>query len=223
MQSIKLIITGTTGMVGEGVMLVCLHHPKVAQVLSVSRKPTGHQHPKLTEYLVSDFMALRADDEKLKDYDACFFCAGVSSLFKNEAKYTHITYDITLHFAGMVAAQNPGSTFIYVSGAGTDSTGNKSMMWARVKGRTESDLIKLPFKKVCNFRPGMLRPVPGQLHVLTWYKYWGWLFPAVQRFFPNSTSTLQQVASAMVICATTVAGRKVLEVNDINRLSNKYL
>jgi nucleoside-diphosphate-sugar epimerase len=222
MQPINVIITGTTGMVGEGVMLECLNHPKIASVLSVSRKPTGYQHPKLTEYLVPDFMALRADDENLKGYDACFFCAGISSIGKNEADYTHITYDTTLHFAGAVANQNPGSVFVYVSGAGTDSTGSGRLMWARVKGRTENALHKLPFKKVCNFRPAVMQPVAGQKYVLKWYKYAGWLFPAVKRFFPNSASTLQQVARAMIICATTVAGRKVLEVSDINRLSNKW-
>jgi uncharacterized protein YbjT (DUF2867 family) len=222
MQPINVIITGTTGMVGEGVMLECLNNPKIARVLSVSRKPTGHQHPKLTEYLVPDFMALQAGDENLKGYDACFFCAGVTSLGKNEADYTRSTYDTTLHFAGVVAAVNPGSTFIYVSGAGTDSTEKGRQMWARVKGRTENALLKLPFKKVCNFRPGVMQPMPGQRHVLTLYKYAGWLFPAVKRLFPNSASTLQQVARAMIICATTVAGRKVLEVSDINRLSNKW-
>ncbi len=222
MQPINIIITGTTGMVGEGVLLECLKNPKVARVLSVSRKPSGHHHHKLTEYLVPDFMALRVDDEKLKGYDACFFCAGISSIGKNEADYTRITYDTTLHFAGVVAGLNPDATFIYVSGAGTDSSGKGRQMWARVKGRTENDLQKLAFKKVCNFRPGVMQPVPGQLHVLKWYKYVGWLFPAVKRFFPNSASTLQQVARAMVICATTVAGRKVMEVSDINRLSDKW-
>ncbi len=222
MQPINVIITGTTGMVGEGVMLECLNHPKVARVLSVSRKPTGHKHPKLTEYLVPDFMALKPNDEQLKGYDACFFCAGVSSLGKNEADYTRITYDTTMHFAKVISGLNPDSSFVYVSGAGTDSSGQGRLMWARVKGRTETALTKLPFKKVCNFRPGIMKPMPGQQHVLKWYKYAGWLFPAVKRLFPNSASTIQQVARAMIICATTVAGRKVLEVSDINRLSDRY-
>ncbi len=222
MQPINVIITGTTGMVGEGVMLECLNHPKVARVLSVSRKPTGHKHPKLTEYLVPDFMALKPNDEQLKGYDACFFCAGVSSLGKNEADYTRITYDTTMHFAKVISDLNPDTSFVYVSGAGTDSSGQGRLMWARVKGRTETALTKLPFKKVCNFRPGVMKPMPGQQHVLKWYKYAGWLFPAVKRLFPNSASTIQQVARAMIICATTVAGRKVLEVSDINRLSDKY-
>jgi len=222
MQPINVIITGTTGMVGEGVMLECLNHPKIASVLSVSRKPSGHQHPKLTEYLVPDFMDIQPNDENLKGYDACFFCAGISSIGKNEADYTRVTYDTTLHFAGVVAGLNPGSSFVYVSGAGTDSTEHGRQMWARVKGRTENALTRLPFKKVCNFRPGVMKPVDGQLHVLKWYKYAGWMFPAVKRFFPNSASTIQQVARAMIVCATTVAGRKTLEVKDINRLSNKW-
>src|SRR5687768_6990279 len=120
MKQIKVIITGTTGMVGEGVSLECLSSPQISEVLSVSRKPTGMSHPKLTEYIVPDFLDLKEGDNRLTGYDACFFCAGVTSIGKSEAEYARITYDTTIHFAKILAAQNSQMTFIYVSGVGTD-------------------------------------------------------------------------------------------------------
>ncbi len=155
----KIIITGATGMVGEGVLLACLENAQITEVLSVSRKTTGYAHPKLKEYIVSDFLSLEETDEKLKGYDACFFCAGVSSVGMSEADYTKYTYDTTLNFAKAVSP-NPQMTFVYVSGAGTDSTSNR--IWVRVKGKTENDLMKLPFKNVFAFRPGAMEPYKGQ-------------------------------------------------------------
>lgn len=193
----KVIITGTTGMVGEGVMLVCLAHPQITEVLSVSRKPNGHSHPKLKEYIVSDFLSLQANDEKLKGYDACFFCAGVTSIGKKEPEYTRITYDTTLTFAKAVNP-NPQMSFVYVSGAGTDSSEKGSLMWARVKGKTENDLMKLSFKKAFAFRPGFMKAVRGQQHLLKAYKYFAWLYPVLKIVFPNGVNTLQQVAYAMI-------------------------
>lgn len=209
-------------MVGEGVLLECLSSPKVAAVLSVSRKPCGVTHSKLREYIVPDFLALRADDSTFSGYDACFFCAGISSIGMSEADFTRITYDTTLHFAGVVAAQNPNATFIYVSGASTDSTEKGRLMWARVKGRTENDLQKLPFKKVHNFRPGLMKAVPGQQHTLKLYKYFAWMYPILKTLFPNSASTLQQVAQAMITCATTDIKKPVLEVSDINAIGSSH-
>ncbi|MGX5683867.1 NAD-dependent epimerase/dehydratase family protein [Chryseobacterium cucumeris] len=130
MNPIKIILTGATGMVGEGVLMECLENPDVSEILSISRKPSGKTHPKLKEYLVSDFLSLDLNDEKLKGYDACFFCAGISSIGMNEEEYTQITYDTTLHFAKAVLNQNPEMVFNYVSGAGTDSTESGKMMWA---------------------------------------------------------------------------------------------
>jgi nucleoside-diphosphate-sugar epimerase len=129
----KIIITGTTGMVGEGVLFECLAHPQITEVLSVSRKPSGVTHPKLKEYIVPDFLALQENDEKLKGYDACFFCAGVSSVGMKESEYTRITYNTTLNFAKAVNP-NPQMSFVYVSGSGTDSSEKGKLMWARVKG-----------------------------------------------------------------------------------------
>jgi nucleoside-diphosphate-sugar epimerase len=219
METIRVIITGTTGMVGEGVMLECLSNPSIEAVLSVSRKPCGHSHPKLTEYIVPDFLSLKTDEPKLSGYDACFFCAGISSLGMSEADYTKITYDTTLHFAGLLAAQNPQMTFIYISGAGTDSTEKGRLMWARVKGKTENDLQKLPFKKEHNFRPGFMKAMPGQQHTLKLYNYMAWLFPVLKTLMPNMTSTLQQVAGAMIACVVTDYEKPVLEVKDINALT----
>jgi uncharacterized protein YbjT (DUF2867 family) len=219
MKQIKVIITGTTGMVGEGVALECASSPQVSAVLSVSRKSTGMVHPKLKEYIVPDFLDLEEGDNNLAGYDACFFCAGVSSIGKSEAEYARITYDTTIHFAKILAAQNSQMTFIYVSGAGTDSTEKGRSMWARVKGRTENDLMKLPFAKVHNFRPGFMKPVPGQQHVLPAYKYLGWLFPVMKFVFPNVTSTLSQVARAMIKCAVSDVDKTTLEVSDIKRLA----
>lgn len=218
MEPIRIIITGTTGMVGEGVMLECLSNPEIAEVLSVSRKPCGTSHPKLKEYIVQDFLGLQPNDSMLHGYDACFFCAGISSVGMSETDYTAITYSTTLHFAKVLSAQNAGMTFIYVSGAGTDSSEKGRIMWARVKGRTENDLQKLPFKKVHNFRPGIMKAVPGQQHTLKLYKYLAWMYPILKTLFPNSASTLQQVARAMVACAATDLKKTIMEVKDINAI-----
>ncbi|WP_316932803.1 NAD-dependent epimerase/dehydratase family protein [Chryseobacterium gallinarum] len=147
MNSIKIMITGATGMVGEGVLMECLENPDVSEILSISRRPSGKNHPKLKEYLVPDFASININDEKLKGYDACFFCAGISSIGMNEEDYTKITYDMTLHVAKAMLNQNPGMVFNYISGAGTDSTESGKMMWARVKGRTENALKKMNLRE----------------------------------------------------------------------------
>jgi hypothetical protein len=207
-------------MVGEGVLLECLAHPQVSHVLSISRRPTGMSHAKLREYIVPDFLKLKEDDENLKGYDACFFCAGISSIGMKEAEYSHITYDTTVHFAKVLLHQNPDMTFIYVSGKGTDSSEKGRIMWARVKGRTENTLAKMPFKKVYNFRPGFMKLTPGQKNALKMYKYVGWMYPFLKVLFPGSTSTLKQVGQAMINCLIKGSNKQVLEVEDINRLGD---
>ena len=156
----KVIITGTTGMVGEGVLFECLQNPAVTKVLSISRKHYDLQHAKLKELIVPDFFKLSDYAADIKGYDACFFCAGISSVGMKEEKYTHITYDTTLAFAKALLAVNPNSSFCFVSGAHTDSTEKGKLMWARVKGKTENDLMKLSFKSEYNFRPGAMQPFP---------------------------------------------------------------
>jgi uncharacterized protein YbjT (DUF2867 family) len=218
-MSYKVIITGGTGMVGEGVLIECLAHPDISEVLSVSRKPCGIKHPKLKEYLVPDFMALKDGDPHFKDYDACFFCAGVSSVGMKEAEYTHITYQMTVHFAHVLQSLNPLLTFIYVSGAGTDSTEKGRVMWARVKGRTENTLAGMGFKKVYNFRPGFMKATEGQKHVLKLYNYLSWLYPVLKTVLPNGTSTLKQVGLAMINSLSRGYDKQVLTVKDIKELA----
>ena len=220
-MGLKVILTGATGMVGEGVLLECLDNPQVTEVLSVSRRPAGRQHLKLKEYIIPDFLQLSNDDEKLQGYDACFFCAGVSSVGMKEDKYRLMTYDTTLHFARAVLQQNPQMTFIYVSGKSTDSSEQGRLMWARVKGKTENDLMKLGFKKVYNFRPGFMKATPGQLHLLSAYKYFAWMYPLLKTFFPGSASTLQQVGRAMINSVVKGYDKPILEVKDINALGGQ--
>lgn len=220
-MGIKIIITGTTGMVGEGVLLECLENPQVTAVLSVSRRTTGKTHPKLKEYLVPDFLKLAVNDETLKGYDACFFCAGISSIGMKEEQYRVITYYTTLHFARVLLHQNPGMTFIYVSGRGTDSTEKGRSMWARVKGRTENDLLKAGFSNAFMFRPAFMKAVPGQQFTLRAYRYLSWLYPVLKAIAPNSVSTLQQVGRAMINAVTKGSERHLLEVKDINALSKE--
>ena len=161
LSKLKVIITGATGMVGEGVLLECLEHAAIEQVLLVNRRPFSAKDPKRKECLVPDFMDLAGFTNQLTGYDACFYCAGVSSAGMSEKDYSHIIYDITTHFAQTLASLNPQMTFIYVSGSLTDSSEKGRVMWARVKGKTENALMRLGFQKVYNFRPGFMRPTPG--------------------------------------------------------------
>ena len=213
---LKIIITGATGMVGEGVLLECLNNPEISEVLSVSRKRSGKSHPKLNEYIIPDFLKLGDNDEKLKGYDAVFFCAGISSVGMSEEDYTKITYDTTLHFAKSVLKQNPEMVFTFVSGTHTDSSENGKIMWARVKGKTENDLIKLNFRGVYNFRPGFMKPVDGQVNVKWFFKPLIWLFPKV---FPSRSLTLNEVGKAMINAVKKGYSKNILEISDIKILA----
>jgi hypothetical protein len=164
-------------------------------------------------------MDLSAVTDKLRGYDACFFCAGVTSVGKKEPEYTHLTYDITLNFANAVASVNPDLVFTYVSGSHTDSTEKGSVMWARVKGRTENALFKLPYKKAYAFRPGIMKPVDGQQSLNSFYKWLLWLYPVVNFIAPKSTLTLHQVGQAMINCVTRGYNKPILEISDIRELS----
>ncbi len=216
----KIIITGTTGMAGEGVLLECLSNPLVTEILSVSRKPTNISHPKLKEYIVEDFLQLKDNDDILKGYDACFYCAGISSVGMKESEYTKITYDTTLNFAKALSPMSE-MTFNYISGAGTDSSEKGKSMWARVKGKTENDLMKLPFKQVFAFRPGLLKFTNGQKRIITFYKIINGLYPFVRTLFPNFAGTITELGQAMIYASQHGYEKKVLEVKDIRILSNK--
>ena len=218
-MKIKAIVTGATGMVGEGVLHECLQDYRVEQVLSVSRKPCGVVHPKLTELIVPDFYDLSAVAGQLTGYNACFFCLGVSSVGLKEADFYKLTYTLTIHMATLLSQQNPDMTFCYVSGAGTDSTEKGSTMWARVKGKTENDLMALPFKQVFNFRPGYIHPMPGMKNTNKYYKYVSWLYPVAKVLAPSFVITLSQLGQAMINSVSQGKHRRVLEVNDIHKLA----
>lgn len=213
----RVILTGVTGMVGEGVMLECLDNPAVDAVLSVSRKPTSHTHPKLEQLLVPDFRELAEVEAKLTGYDACFYCAGVSSAGMSEADYTVVTYDTPVAFATTLARLSPNLVLTHVSGAGTDGTGKSRMMWARVKGRAENALMELPLAGVYNFRPGLMTPKPGQRHLKALYRAGLVLAPVLKLFLP--ALTLEQVGRAMIRCVKSGAPKRVLEVPDIAALA----
>jgi uncharacterized protein YbjT (DUF2867 family) len=218
----KVIITGTTGMIGEGILLECLKDERISGVLSVSRKPTGKIHPKLKEYIVSDFLSLQEGDEMLKGYDACFFCAGVSSIGISPTDYERISYDTTLQFAGAVGP-NPNMSFIYVSGSGTDSTEKGRLHWARVKGKTENDLMKLPFKQAFGFRIGIVEIAEGQTHVLPFYKYVSWLIPVLKIVSPNILNTMKEVANAMIHVSEEGFEKNIIYVKDIHHISKQSI
>jgi uncharacterized protein YbjT (DUF2867 family) len=217
---IQAIITGVTGMVGEGVLHECLHRPEVEKILVLTRKPSGIMHPKVNEIVHMNFHDLSAIENHLSGYNACFFCLGVSSVGMKEPEYRHLTYDLTLHVAKTLVRLNPDMTFCYISGAGTDTT-EKGSMWARVKGKTENDLLKLPFKESYMFRPGFIQPTPGLKNTLKFYKYVLWMTPALRTVFPNYISSLKELGLAMIHSVTKRYPKRILEVKDIVELSRK--
>ncbi|QHV96918.1 NAD-dependent epimerase/dehydratase family protein [Spirosoma endbachense] len=220
-MKIKAIITGATGMVGEGVMHECLLHPDVEQVLVINRKPVGVSHPKLREIIHSNFFDLSPIEKQLTGYNACFFCLGVSSVGMNEAEYRRLTYDLTLRVAELLAKLNPDMTFGYISGAATDSTEQGRSMWARVKGATENALMRLPFKKAYMFRPGFLRATKGLRNKLSYYKYVAWLYPIGRALYPAGFSTLQELGLAMIKSVSLGYEKPILEVKDIVALAKR--
>jgi uncharacterized protein YbjT (DUF2867 family) len=216
----KLILTGATGLVGEGVLIECLKHPDVAEVLMINRKLyNGEKHAKLKECIVHDFFKIDDIEDKLRGYDACFYCAGISSAGMSEADYTHITYDTATFFANTLANINPQMIFSHISGAHTDSSEKGSIMWARIKGKTENALMKLPFKWVYNFRPGFMKPTHGQQNVKSYYKVIGWMYPLLNALFPANVSTMREVGLAMINSVLTGYPKQILEVKDIKLLA----
>ncbi|MEP7231956.1 MAG: NAD-dependent epimerase/dehydratase family protein [Ginsengibacter sp.] len=216
MSEIKVIITGATGMVGEGVLFECLQNPTVSDVLIINRRPYDMQHPKLKELIVPDFLKLSDFAPNLKGYDACFFCAGISSVGMKEDRYTRITYDTTIAVAKALLEVNSNMVFTYVSGAQTDSSEKGRMMWARVKGKTENDLAKLPFKAEYNFRPGIMQPFPDQKN---WKLLFRSLVKIIKIFSPKSVLSMHEVGQAMINAVTIGYSKNVLEVKDIKKLA----
>jgi uncharacterized protein YbjT (DUF2867 family) len=218
-EPIRAIITGSTGMVGEGVLFECLLSPKVEQVLVINRKPCGYTHAKLKEIIHADFYDISPVANQLTGYNACFFCLGVSSVGMKEDEYFKKTHTLTLNFAKTLAEVNPHVIFCYVSGSGTDSTEKGGSMWARVKGKTENDLMKLPFKKVYGLRPGYMHPTKGLKNTLPAVKYISWMYPLVKVLFPNFVSTLADLGQAMIGVAQKEYPRSILEVKDIKTVA----
>jgi hypothetical protein len=214
-NKLRVIVIGATGMVGEGVLHECLQHNNVEQVLVVGRKSCGIQHPKLKEIIHSDFFDLSSIENQLTSYNACYFCLGVSSVGMKEDTYHKLTYTLTMHFAQTVARLNSDMIFCYISGSGTDSTEKGKLMWARVKGKTENDLMRLPFKKAYNFRPAIIQPTKGLQNTLSFYKYLGWLLPLIKLLAPKYICSLKEIGQAMIAVSLNGYNKQILEVEDI--------
>lgn len=212
---IRAIVTGATGMVGEGVLHECLSHPLVEAVLIVNRKPSGFSHPKLKEIIHADFFDISPIEDQLRGYNACYFCLGVTSIGKKEPEYYKLTYTLTMHVAETLSRLNPEMTFCYVSGASTDSSEKGGQMWARVKGKTENDLATLVFKQEFNFRPGLMKAAKGAKNVPSIYKYLAWLYPLLHWLFPSGSCTLAEVGQAMINVTLNGYPKNILEVKDI--------
>ncbi|WP_175626007.1 MULTISPECIES: NAD-dependent epimerase/dehydratase family protein [Oxalobacteraceae] len=214
----KVLIFGATGMVGQGVLRECLLDPEVTQVLSLGRRPTGIQHPKLREIIHTDLYDYSNIESELTGVDACFYCLGVSSVGMKEADYARISYDMTLAAAQVLARLNPNMVFTYVSGAGTDSTEKGAVMWARVKGKTENALLRLPLRAYM-FRPGIIQPLHGVRSKTRLYQFFytlaAPLFPIFRAIFPHQITTTEQVGKAMLIVARRGSDKKLLESKDI--------
>jgi uncharacterized protein YbjT (DUF2867 family) len=224
MAKLNVIITGATGMIGEGVLHVCLNHKDVENILVISRKPTGYSHPKLKEIIHSNFLDISTLNAQLKGYNACYFCLGVTSMGRNETEYTKMTHFLTVNFAKTLAQLNHDMTFCYISGVGTDSSEQGRIMWARVKGKTENDLMKLPFKNVFNLRPGLIAPFlplkPTQTYYKT-YRYISWLVYAIKKIAPGYVVGLKELAGAMIRISLNGYEKNILEVRDIRLLGKE--
>jgi nucleoside-diphosphate-sugar epimerase len=217
----KVIITGSTGMVGQGVLLECLDSPQIEEVLIINRSSLGMQHPKLKEVLLADFMQVAAVKDQLRGYDACFYCMGVSSVGMSEEDYTRITYTTTKAFADVLQELNPNLVFVYVSGTGTDSSEKGRLMWARVKGRTENMLFNKGFKSAYAFRPGIIIPERGIQSKTGWYNT---VYALTRPLFPlfkrsKNVTTTTKLGQAMINTLSGKANKKILENPDINELA----
>jgi uncharacterized protein YbjT (DUF2867 family) len=217
---VRAILFGGTGMVGQGVLRECLLDPDVTHVLSIVRAYSGRAHPKLRELLHSNFLDFSPIESELSGFDATFFCLGVTSAGKTEADYSRVTYDITMAAATLLARLNPEMTFDFVSGAGTDSSERGRVMWARVKGKTENALLRLPFKAAYMFRPGMIEPMHGVQSRTLLYRiplfFIGPLMPWLRKRFPKYVTSSEQLGRAMIAAAKHGAPKSVLESADIN-------
>ncbi len=208
-------------MVGEGVLHECLQHKDVESVLVINRRPCGVQHAKLREIILRDFSSFTGIEQELIGYNAAFFCMGVSSIGLKEEEYRRLTYDLTMALARPLSRVNPGMSICYVSGVGTDGTEQGRSMWARVKGKTENDLMKLPFRQAFMFRPGYIQPTPGLKHTYSLYKVLSPLYPMFKMVFPNYVCTLNELGTAMINAVGTGYEKQAIEVRDIIQLAHR--
>jgi uncharacterized protein YbjT (DUF2867 family) len=212
-------------MIGQGVLRQCLLDPEVTAVLSVARRTTGKSAPKLREIVHDDFSNFSSLATELAGYDACFFCLGVSSAGMNEAEYTRITYDVAVAAAKTLLERNPGLTFVFVSGAGSDSTERGRTMWARVKGRAENAILAMPFKASYVLRPAAIQPMHGERSRATitrvGYAAFGWLLPVVKAIFPRGVTTTERLGRAMLELVKHGSSKRILESADIDELGRQ--
>lgn len=225
MGKLKVAITGSTGMVGKGVLLECLDDERVGEVLVINRSSLSMEHPKLKEVLLKDFADPAPIKNELEGYDAVYFCLGVSAGGMKEVDYKHITYDYTLALANVYKEANPNGTFVYVSGTGTDSSEEGSMMWARVKGKTENDLLKMGFKQAFMFRPGVIRPLRGIASRTplynTAYVIIKPLWPLLTALFGNSITDTTKIGKAMINVTIKGSDKQYFENPEINKLAQQ--
>jgi uncharacterized protein YbjT (DUF2867 family) len=219
----KVVLFGATGMVGSGVLLECLDSPRVESVLAVVRSVTGKSHPKLRELVHTDFLDFTTIAPQLSGLDACFFCLGATSAGMSEADYVRLTHDVTLAAANVLLSVSPQLTFVFVSGEGTDSTERGRSMWARVKGKTENDLLAMPFKAAYMFRPGYIQPLRGVRSKTPVYQaiysVGGWLYPLLRALIPRIVTTTVNIGRAMIEVAAQDYPKSILTSADINRVA----
>lgn len=218
----NVLILGATGMVGQGVLRECLLDDGVARVVTLGRTATGQLHPKLREIVHGDLLHLAPIEDQLRELDACFYCLGASAAGLNEAEYSRINYEITLAVAETLVRVDPDITFVYVSGTGTDSTERGRVMWARVKGRTENALLRLPFKAAYMLRPGLIIPMHGVQSKTRLYRVFysllGPFLPTLKRLFPRSVITTEQLGRIMLRLGRSGYSKHVLEMADLASL-----
>lgn len=218
-NELTVLILGSTGMVGEGVLHTCLNDPDIKSIILVNRKPCGVSHPGLKEIILDDFFQFNSLEGKIEKPDAVFFCMGISSIGKSEADYTKITYHLTMNVASFFYKLNPAIVFTYVSGTGTDSSEKGKTMWARVKGKTENDLKKIGFKNVYLFRPAYIQPIKGLRRTYKMYKILAPFYPVYKTLFPAYTNTLAEIGTAMINCVKFNPKKLILECKDISEIA----
>jgi len=218
-KPINVLITGATGMVGEGVLHECLNDPWIASVILLNRRSTGITHPKVTEIIISDLFAFKGNEPELNGIDACFYCLGTTSIGKSEEDYTHLTYELTLKIARRLLQLNARMTLCYVTAKGTDNSEQGKTMWARVKGKTENELAKMGFEQFFAFRPFMLTPTKGLRNSHGFYKYISWLFPLGKIIYPEGFCTLRELALAMIRVSYRGYSKMIITPTDMVKLS----